>query len=74
MDINNLQNAVLDQEKLAERLRTTSKDYLKQLLAIKDGQVAHLQKAARKPSANGLLRLMLLYGLEAKDIVKVEQN
>lgn len=73
MDINNLQNTVLDQEKLASLTKQTSKDYLKQLLTIKDSQVANLQSGKRGPSTNGLLRLMLLYGLEARDIVTIPE-
>jgi len=73
MDINNLQNTVLDREKLAGWAKQTSKDYLKQLLTIKDSQLANLQNGKKGPSTNGLLRLMLLYGLEAKDIVTLEK-
>lgn len=74
MDISNLQNTVLDQAKLSELVKTTNNDYIKQLLDIKDAQLAYLKNGKRGPSTNGLLRLMLLYGLEAKDIVTVNQN
>lgn len=67
-DIDNLQNIVLDQTKLGALVRETSTNDLKQLLTIKDGQVSHLRRGARKPSADGLLRLMLLYKLSPADI------
>lgn len=68
-DITQLQNIVLDRGKLGALVKQTEKDYLKQLLSIGDSQVSNLRRGDRKPSADGLLRLMMLYGLKAEDIV-----
>lgn len=71
-DISQLQNVVLDQDKLGALVRQTERDYLKQLLSVGDSQVANLRRGERKPSADGLLRLMMLYGVKPEDIATVK--
>jgi hypothetical protein len=72
-DITQLQNVVLDKGKLATLVKTTEKDYLKQLLQIGDSQISNLRRGEKGPSADNLLRLMMLYGVKAEDIVTVSE-
>lgn len=71
-DIAQLKNVKLDRDKLAALVRTTEKGYLKQLLQIRESQAANIRRGEKGPSTDGLLRLMLLYGLKAEDISIVE--
>lgn len=72
-DIAQLKNVKLDRDKLAALVRTTEKGYLKQLLQIRESQAANIRRGEKGPSTDGLLRLMLLYGLKAEDISVVEE-
>lgn len=67
-DINTLQNIQLDTKKLGEVLQNTKTADLKRLLNVGDSQIGFLRKGDRGPSASGLLRLMMLYGLKPKDL------
>lgn len=71
-NISILQNVVVDKEKIAQLIKDTKSSDLKQLLDIKDSQVANLRKGERRPSANGLLRLMMMYGISPDDLATVE--
>jgi transcriptional regulator with XRE-family HTH domain len=72
VDITELQNVVLDKGKLADRVRMTDRHYIGQVLGVGDSQVEKLRRSERSPSVDGLLRLMLFYGLKPEDLVKVE--
>ncbi len=71
-NINILQNVVVDKSKIAALIKETKSDDLKELLNIKDSQLANLRKGNRRPSANGLLRLMIMYDIAPGDIATVE--
>ncbi len=62
----------MDKEKVANLIKDTKNSDLKQLLDVKDSQVAHLRKGERRPSANGLLRLMIMYGVSPDEIATVD--
>lgn len=71
-DIETLQNIKLNRAKLSEVLQGTKTAELKQLLNVGAGQIGWLRKGERSPSASGLLRLMLRYGLKPKDLAITE--
>lgn len=60
----------MDKEKVAELVKQSTSNEIKQLIGIRDGQVSNLRHGVRGPSANGLLRLMMYYGVKPKDIAK----
>lgn len=74
MNINILQKIVLDKDKLAELVKGTDSKDLKELLGVKDGQISHLRQGRRRPDADGLLRLMMLYNLTPEDLATVKAN
>ena len=67
-DISKLQNVELDRDKLGSLLQTTPNKELKRLLQVGDSQVSFLRRGERGPSADGLLKLMMLYGLKPQDL------
>ena len=73
-NINILQNVVVDKHKIADLVRDMPKDDLKRLLGIKDSQVANLRNGDRRPSANGLLRLLMMHNIDPADLAGVEVN
>ena len=68
-DISTLQTAKLDQDKLGGLVSNTNEDYLKQLLGVGSSQIRSIRKGQRRPSADRLLRLMMLYDLKPADII-----
>lgn len=71
-NINVLQNVVVDTDKISALVKKTTPSDLKQLLDIKDSQVSNLRKGSRRPSANGLLRLMMLHNVNPSDLATIE--
>jgi hypothetical protein len=72
-DLNKLQNVRLDKGKLAGLIRETDRGTIKEVLQVKDSQLAYLRSGDRGPSVDGLLRLMMMYGLKPSDLVTLEK-
>lgn len=71
-NISILRNVVVDRQKLATLCKGIDHEELAELLDVKTSQVANLRRGERRPSANGLLRLMMMYGIKPEDIAGVE--
>jgi len=71
-NIEKLQNVVVDREKVAALIKNSTANEVKQLIGVQDSQISNLRHGTRGPSANGLLRLMMYYGLQPKDLAKIE--
>lgn len=69
--INLLQNVVVDKTKIAELVKSTNSKDLKQLLGIKDSQASNIRRGERKPSADGLLRLLMAYNIKPEELATV---
>lgn len=67
-DIPNLKNIVVDTSKFKDLRGDASRAEIGQKIGVTGNQIANIEAGYRKPSANGLLRLMVLYGLKPQDV------
>jgi transcriptional regulator with XRE-family HTH domain len=67
-DINNLQNVELDPAKLKGLRGSVDKAAVGSQIGVGSTQIANYENGYRKPSADKLLRLMLLYNVKPEDI------
>lgn len=70
--INILRNVVVDKDKIASLIKESKDSDLRELLDIKDSQIRHLRTGKRRPSANGLLRLLMMFEVPPSDLATVE--
>lgn len=73
-NVNILQNVVIDRCKIATIIKDTKSSDLKKLLNIKNSQVTNLRRGDRGLSANGLLRLMIMYDIKPDDLAIIVQQ
>lgn len=75
-DISNLHNLVLNGKKIRELRENAALERadVGKRIGVGSSQIANIEQGIRKPSANGLLRLMLLYGVKPEDLTMVETN
>lgn len=71
--IDNIKDVVIDHEKLKALRGSTHKDVIGKQIGVSGNQVANIERGFRDPSAKGLLRMMILYGVGPEDIATVEQ-
>jgi transcriptional regulator with XRE-family HTH domain len=63
-----LQKVKLDPNKLRDLRGERSQTDVGTAIGVTGGQISNIENGAKKPSAEGLLRLMLLYDICPKDI------
>lgn len=71
-NITELNNIVLDPKKLKPLRGTVSREHIGRQIGVGGSQIANYENGERKPSADKLLRLMMLYGVKPDDISTVE--
>lgn len=71
-NINDLQNVIIDHEKLRDLRGSVHRDIIGEKIGVGASQIANIEQGIRKPSANGLLRLMMLYGIKPEDIATIK--
>ena len=64
----------LDPDKLKACRGSIPRATIGSLIGVGSSQVANYENDYRKPSADSLLRLMILYGVKAQDLVKDEHS
>jgi transcriptional regulator with XRE-family HTH domain len=62
------QNIKIDHNKLRDLRGERSQADIGEAIGVSGGQISNIENGAKKPSAEGLLRLMLLYNVCPKDI------
>lgn len=72
-DITQLQKVTLDKVKLKSLRGSVSRAAVGQQIGVGSSQVANYENGERKPSADKLLRLMMLYNVKPDEIATVEE-
>lgn len=67
-DIDNLTNIVVDTTKFKDLRGGLSRAEIGRKIGVTGNQIANIEAGYRKPSADGLLRLMVLYRLKPQDL------
>lgn len=72
-DITQLQKITLDRGKLKALRGSVSRAAVGQQIGVGSSQVANYENGERKPSADKLLRLMMLYNVRADELSTVQE-
>ncbi|MEP7077073.1 MAG: helix-turn-helix transcriptional regulator [Acidobacteriota bacterium] len=67
-DIKQLQTVTIDHGKLKQLRGSVNRAAIGEQIGVSANQIANIENGLKNPSAKGLLRLMMLYGVRAEDI------
>ena len=71
-DTNKLKEIGINHAKLKELRGTVNQSEIGGKIGVSDRQISNIEAGIRNPSAEGLLRLMLLYGIKPEDIALIK--